>query len=246
MYPHIVSLRPANGGVNNLGFGKDTQNQEYLLKAGAQVCIAEFVGAALCEAVGIEHCQPKVVTMTNLDGAKVHVFGSVLEPSLLNFNMRDIAEWQTVLAMMPRSPFFTKVLAVDLSLGNDDRHQDNWLVRAPSKDSFQHEMLAMDFSNSWPVCIPPHHPRKHPAPNTWRFVRLWSILGITFDHEHFRSICAKISSLDSAWIAGVLTPLVGIWLTHSDQQQIIDWWNSKWQAHLIDVINALETDGDWQ
>ena len=160
--------------------------------------------------------------------------------------MRNISDWQTVLAMMPKNPFFTQVLAVDLSLGNDDRHQDNWLVRAPAKTSFQHEMLAMDFSNSWPNCMPPHKPHKHPSPNTWNFVKHWENLGITFDHEHFRSICAKISDLDSTWITATLDPLVGVWLTHLDQQQISGWWDANWQAHIVDVINALEIDGDWQ
>lgn len=128
-YPEIKKVKPKIGGVDNIGIGVDQGGVEYVLKAGSKVCIAEFVGAACCDAVGVPCARPVIVQRKHLFKPTEFLVGSEFVPGLLMFNMRDIREWRQVVATLSNAVAFSGVLAVDLAVGNDDRHQDNWLVK---------------------------------------------------------------------------------------------------------------------
>jgi hypothetical protein len=206
VYPHIVNFKPRLDGANNLGRGLDSAGVEYVLKA-AQFGPAEFVGAAVCRELGVPYCKPAIVTATHLDGTVRHLFGSIVEPQVLKFNMKSFAAWKAILAELDNTHTFTDVLAADLALGNDDRQQDNWIVR--EKDAAagrpKHTLLSVDYSNSWPLFHPAQKPTAHRSRNTWQFARYWPIIGIPYGHENFRTACGKISSLDDAWLGRSLT-----------------------------------------
>jgi hypothetical protein len=247
VYPHIVNRKPKLGGLRNLGVGVDSAGVEYVLKPGAVVGVAEFVGAGICRELGVPHCLPAIVTWTPLVGGPVHLFGSVIEPAVLKFDQKLVLEWQRVVAEMVNPQTFTEVLAVDLCVGNDDRHAGNWIVREkdPSAGRAHHQLLAMDFGDSWPCVHPPHPPTKHPSRNTWDIPRHWPAMGITFDHDLFRRTCTKISSLQSSWLRSELDVLIGVWLTPAQRDDLCDWWRDHWPRQVIDVIFSLENDGDW-
>lgn len=246
VYPEIKSLKPKIGGNNNLGVGVDTVGKEYVLKL-EELGTAEFVGAALCASMKIPHCTPTIVCLTDVFGNKRHLFGSAVESGLLRFNMRDISEWSAVVAELSDVEMFTVMLALDLCLGNDDRHSENWLVKGKDAANHRpkHELLAMDFSNSWPTFHPPHHPRIHPSPNTWNLTRHWPLIGIPFDEHGFKAACAKIALLDQTWLKTVLDPMVGIWITAVRADELCVWWQDNWRSQVTEVIYSLEPDGEW-
>ena len=245
-YPIIRQLKPKLGGANNLGVGVDTQGNEYVLKTGDRLCVAEFIGAALCKVVGIPHCIPNIVCRHTIDGKLEYLFASSIEKGLHFFDQNSIIEWYGVSAQLRDQNIFSVVLALDLAIGNDDRHPTNWLVRAPTAVQAEHELLAMDFSNSWPLCHPPHHPRQQPSINTLSVTKHWENMGIMFTLDTFRKTCATISCLDDRWLYSVLNPMVNIWLTSDTQHTLCQWWSQNWQSQVIEVIHSLETDGDWQ
>lgn len=247
IYPEIVNLKPKLGGINNLGVGVDSNGNEYVVKIGKNACVAEFIGAAICAELAIPHCKPTIVCKTNLFGQRQHLFGSILEPAVHKFDMTSPVEWTSVVSEMKDTAAFSSVLAVDLCLGNDDRHAGNWIVR--KKDLAQsrphHQLLAMDFGNGWPFAHPPHGPLKHPSPHTRDILRHWPAMGIVFDETGFHAACAKITALDRAWLKSVLVPMVGIWLTDIERDTWCDWWQDYLKSQVINVIYSLEPDGEW-
>lgn len=247
-YPQIVKKLPKIGGENNLGVGIDSNGKKYVLKGYARVCVAEFIGAAVCKALGVRHALPHIVKEVDLFGTTRFLFGSAIEPDLLQFDQSSVVEWQAVVAELEVATVFTVILAVDLALGNDDRHATNWLVESknPAVSRPWHTLISMDFSNAWPTMHPPHHPRRHPSENTWGFTRFWEQIGINYDPSAYKITCAKISSLSGVWLAAELAPLIGVWLEQTEVDCLTAWWGTNWQSHMIDVIAALESDGDWQ
>lgn len=241
-YPHIVTRKPSHDGQDNLGMGYTTHGEQFLLKKGGPLGTAEFVGANLCELCGIPACLPTVVTVERL-GIREHIFGSRIDLGLHAFDQTNIAQWQRVMAVCSNPSAFSALLAIDLALGNDDRHWKNWLaqnaVNAYGADCVR--LRAMDFSRSWPVHHPAQHPMRHQSTNTWSAIKDWEMLGVHFDLRIFHETCAKISSLNARWLRGrVLQQLSGVFLTPAQIDHYCLWWSQHWQAQVIDAIDSLE------
>ena len=249
VYPEIVKLLPKIGGNNNLGVGVDLSGKEYVLKEHPMVGVAEFVGAAVCSELGLQHPVPNIVKHTNIFGQSEFLFGSAMETGLLPMDFRSPAEWRNLVPQLESVAVFSVVLAVDLALGNDARHQDNWLVKAaqPAEGRPYHEMITMDFSNAWPCATPPHHPLRHPSPNTWIIAgRNWPAYGIEFDRATYRATCSRIANLSQDWLTKVLEPMLGIWFDETQLATMQQWWTVHWKDHMLNVVACLECDGDWQ
>ena len=249
VYPEIVKVLPKIGGVNNLGVGVDLSGKEYVLKEHPMIGVAEFVGAAVCRELGLRHPVPNIVKCTNMFGQSQFLFGSAMEKGLHSMNFQSVVDWKNLVPQLESVAVFSVVLAVDLALGNDDRHSENWLVKASHQEEGRphHDMITMDFSNAWPCAKPPHHPLRHPSQNTWITAgRFWPAFGIDFDRASYRATCAKISNLSQAWLAGVLEPMLGIWFDQAQFTTMQQWWGSHWKDHMVNVVACLECDGDWQ
>ena len=241
-YPHIVTRKPSHDGQDNLGMGYTAHGEQFLLKEGGSLGAAEFVGAAVCEACGLPACLPTVVTIERL-GAHEPIFGSRIDLGLHSFDQRNIVQWRNVMAVCSNPSSFSVLLAIDLALGNDDRHWNNWLaqnaVNAYGADCVR--LRAMDFSRSWPVRHPAQHPLRHHNIQTWAAVKDWDILGVSFDVRIFHATCAKIGSLNAHWLrAKVLQQLSGVFLTPLEIDNYCLWWSQHWQAQVIDAIDSLE------
>ncbi len=249
VYPEIIKVLPKIGGNNNLGVGVDLSGNQYVLKEQPMGCVAEFVGAAVCRELGLKHPVPNIVKLTNMFGQSNYLFGSAMETDLHRMDFRAPADWRDLVPQLETVAVFSTVLAVDLALGNDDRHQDNWLVKAalPEQSKPHPEMIVMDFFNSWPWANPPHPPLKHPSINTWAIVRRnWPVYGIDFDRATYRATCSRISHLSQAWLEKVLEPMLGIWFDQAQFTAMQQWWGSHWKDHMNNVVACLECDGDWQ
>lgn len=247
IYPVITKIKPRIGGNNNLGVGVDSLGREYVLKHGRPIGVAEFIGAAVCSELDVPHCRTAIVTAPQWDGSMQYLFGSVIEADLHKFDQTSIDEWREVVDQLHDPIMFTVMLAVDLCLGNDDRHANNWIVKSKNPDTGADclKLLAMDFSNAWPAVHPPHHPMRHPSNNTWVITRHWAAIGVAFEAQAFRTTCARIAGLDLAWLQNVLDPLVNIWLTLHERDTLCQWWQSHWRRQVIDAIYSLEPDGEW-
>lgn len=243
IYPHIVTITPAikSQGQDYIGLGYTQHDEQFVLKPGGMIGAAEFIGAALCQVVGIPFCQPTIVTIERL-GAKQAVFGSRMELGIVKFNQTDIASWQTIACNCSNLSAFSALLAIDLALGNDDRHWNNWMVQAgktaAGTDTFR--LRALDFSRAWPVDHPPQHPLRHRSQNTWQSPRDWDLLGVPFVQSVFYDACMLIGALPTNWLRGVLSQLADIYLKNEDVDLLCQWWDSHWREQVIDTIDALE------
>lgn len=241
-YPHITKRLPKIGGVDNLGPGETQHGESFLLKSGGVVGASEFIGASLCGACGIPYCTPCIVTL-DLPGGLQHVFGSRMELGLKKFDQTNLDEWSAVVAACTNPSIFSAMLAIDLALGNDDRHWGNWLVqdvKGPNGENL-HRLRALDFSRSWPVDHPAQHPLRHKSINTWDAARYWETLGVAFDQTVFFDTCVKIHGLTSRWLRiKALDPLRGVFLTQTEIDQFCAWWDSSWKAQVVEVIDSIE------
>lgn len=244
IYPLITSRDPFQTltGKDNLGMGYTEHGEQYLLKPGGMLGVAEFVGARISEACGIPACQPTIVTIQGINGPE-HVFGSRIESGVHKFDQSNPRQWQSIMNLCHNRRAFSAMLAIDLTLGNDDRHWRNWLVQATTnRDGVQgFGLRALDFSRAWPRRHPAQHPLRHQATATWNATRNWELLGVTFDWIAFHSACATISTLPATWLSrSVLTPLTGVFLTSPQADALCQWWASSLQTQVIEAIYSLE------
>lgn len=217
-----------------------------MLKPGGRIGAAEFIGARISDACGLPACQPTIVTIEALSGQQ-QVFGSRIEAGVHKFDQSSPIDWQSVLKDCHNASAFSALLAIDLVLGNDDRHWNNWLVQempnAAGKTGFR--LRAMDFSRSWPTRHPAQHPLRHASPNTWNATRDWPLLGAQFDEKIFHATCARIASLPTKWLRrSVLTEIAGVFLTTTEVDSYCSWWDHHLQAQVIETIHSLE-HGVW-
>lgn len=244
IYPLIISRDPLQmrSGRDNLGMGYTQHGEQFLLKPGNLLGVAEFVGARVSDACGIPSCQPTIVTIEGINGLE-HVFGSRIESGVHQFNQTSPLQWQLIMQACLNPGAFSAMLAVDLILGNDDRHWNNWLVQQATNTAGAQgfRLRALDFSRSWPVRNPAQHPLRHAHNNTWEATKNWALLGVTFDWQAFHSACATISRLPAKWLShSVLDPLVGVFLTPSQAASLCQWWASSLQTQVIEAIDSLE------
>jgi hypothetical protein len=246
IYPLIIHLNPPQKGKDNIGIGFTQHNEQFLLKDGGRLGAAEFVGARVCDACGIPACQPSIVTIEQF-GVQRNVFGSRIESGAASFDQLNIVQWQQVMAMCSNPDVFSALLAVDLALGNDDRHWNNWLIQNTQTQSGANSFRfrAMDFSRSWPVTHPAQHPLAHNSPNTWTAAKEWSLMGVAFNQTVFFDTCAKIGSLSVGWLRGhAMQQLSGVLISPAEVEHYCQWWEHHFKAQVIEAIYSLE-NGVW-
>ena len=242
IYPLILSIDPPQKGKDNLGIGVTQHGETFLVKDGGHVGVAEFIGAKVCDACGIPACQPTVVTIDKW-GRQHQVFGSRMESGEHKFDHTDIQEWKRVTSNCLNTNAFSAMLAVDLVLGNYDRHWDNWLVQNTTNTQGQScfRLRALDFSRSWPTQNPPYLPLQQMGSSTWKSTQDWGLLGVDFDHNTFKTTCATIATLNGKWLKKqVLQPLSGTFLTPLELEQYCLWWDQHLQNQVIEAIFSLE------
>lgn len=246
IYPLIIQVNPPQKGVDNIGMGFTQYQEQFLLKEGGCLGAAEFIGSRLCDACGIPACQPAIVSITQM-GVQRNVFGSRIESGTHTFNQTDVSEWRAVLANCSNPSAFSALFAIDLVLGNDDRHWNNWLVQTcrnvAGVDCFR--LRAMDFSRSWPRCHPPQAPLVHDSRNTWQSAKEWGLLGVTFDPNTFYDTCVKIQALSAHWMRKqVLYEISGVFISPTEVDQYCQWWELNLKTQVIEAIYSLE-NGVW-
>lgn len=248
VYPLITRRDPLQkgGGQDNLGMGYTQHGEQFMLKAGGAVGVAEFVGARIADVCGIPACQPTIVTIEDWANGSQNVFGSRIESGVAAFDQTQPLLWQQVAANCLNPDVFSAMFAIDLVLGNDDRHWYNWIVQGVKDSDGQEKwrLRALDFSRSWPVRHPPQHPLRHHSTRTWEATANWELLGIAFDRGVFDRTCVKIASLHGRWLNDhVLHPLKGVFLTAEEAGAYCRWWDESLQDQIVEAIQTLENGG---
>jgi hypothetical protein len=242
LYPLIIHINPPQVGCDNMGMGFTQHNEQFLLKAGNSIGVAEYIGAKVCDAIGVPACQPNIVTINHL-GVQRDVFGSRIESGAHKFDQCSVAGWQEVLANCSNADAFSALLAVDLALGNDDRHWNNWLVQEAQTPmgTTMYRLRAMDFSRSWPTRHPAQHPLKHVSAHTWNSIRHWKLLGVTFNEQAFFEACVTIRGLPVRWLRDqVLKPISGIFISPASIDVCCQWWEHHLRQQVVEAIYSLE------
>lgn len=248
MYPLITRRDPLQngGGCDNLGMGYTQHGEQFMLKPGGAVGVAEFVGSRIADACGIPACQPAIVTMEDWARGPQNVFGSRIESGVTSFDQRQPNLWQQVVANCVNPDVFSAVLAVDLVLGNDDRHWNNWIVQGVKghDGNDRWRLRALDFSRGWPVRHPPQHPLRHQSLHTWTATANWDLIGVAFDRRTFDRTCASIAGLPDRWLNDqVLHPLRGVFITNEEADAYCAWWSLGRRSQIIEAIQTLENGG---
>jgi hypothetical protein len=233
--PVIVRFEPAQDGLDNAGIGYTRFGERYLMKVDHEVCLAEFIGAALCKACGIPHCEPTVVSLR-----KRPVFGSRFEHGLVRLTSDDA--YGQFFQNCTNIHAMTAVLCIDLAIGNYDRHWRNWLYQSAHDGQL---IRAVDFSRAWPTVTPPLTPSDMRGQNTQIAFRDWQGLGIAFDLTIAQSVCTTLRGLSQDWLHNLLEPLPVEWKVTSDAPALCAWWAANWHRHLTAVMDFL-SNGAWK
>jgi len=206
-----------------------------LLKTDPRVCVAEFVGATLCRACGIPVPEPSIV-----DFKGRHIFGSRLESGVtLPKSELDVIDQVT---RCENATIFSAVLAIDLAVGNNDRHWHNWLPQ--SQEGGGIVMRAMDFSRAWPTDHPPLIFPAMRGENTEKVWRAWASLGISYDEAAAFDVCDSLEGLTDQWLKSIFDQLPADWMVGATGPQLLVWWNQNWSIRIRDVRDFLRL-GAW-
>lgn len=228
--PKIKRFFPAQGGLDNAGIGETEFGERYLLKTDPAVCLAEYIGASVCQAVGIPCGQPFVVVSKGKE-----VFGSKMEYGV-DIPSSDPEIIQLVKTSTNQS-VFSAALAVDVALGNFDRHWNNWLFQKLPSGILAR---AIDFSRAWPTTQPPMKFADMESENTGKAYSQWPIMNIKYDKIAAKSICARLSKFDYPWLDTLLLDLPLEWKVSPGAPELCKWWQTSWSARLKLLENFLE------
>ncbi|WP_228878050.1 hypothetical protein [Paraburkholderia saeva] len=234
--PDIIRYYPAQSGVDNAGIGETAHGERFLLKTDATVCLAEYVGASLCQSVGVPCGQPAVV---NYRGRKA--FGSRLEAGVESPS--SDAEIIDLVRECGNKTIFSAVLAADLAIGNNDRHWGNWLYQRRPDGSVI--ARAIDFSRAWPTVVPPlecHAMRGH---NTQTSFAIWPGLGITYDETTALNVCSTLERMNGEWLSDLFEDLPVDWMISGSGPELCAWWGESWAGRVAEVRDFLKS-GAWQ
>ena len=234
--PAIVKYLPRLSGQDNQGIGLTRHGERYLLKTDPGICVAEFVGAMLCQACEVPMASPQVVEFR---GRKI--FGSRLESGVELPG--DVSQLHNQIGMCANATIFSAVLAIDLAVGNDDRHWHNWLPQPqPNGEIF---LRAVDFSRAWPTQHPPLSFDSIRGENTERVWRQWEALGVKYDRDSAIDACARLGRLDASWLGMIFEQLPAEWMETVAGNDLVTWWRLGWDQRIDAVSNFLE-QGAWK
>lgn len=212
---------------------------DYVLKddtQGAPVRAREWICHSLADVAGLPVAESRPI----LTGAGRVVFGSCVilngGPGGTAYNLLagtfQLAEAQQVLS---------SVYAIDLFLGNDDRHMDNFLVEIDKSGA--NRIRIIDFSEA-AALIEPNRRKNVPSVscNTVQVGRrLRKLYG--FSSDAARLALSRLSALSAEKLWGVLDGMPADWLPPDVRKEIRSWWSSAARTSHIEFILKGLTDG---
>lgn len=235
LWPEITKLQRPQKGLDNAGIGHTQAGERYVLKLDPAVCLAEFVGSGLCGILGVPTYEAAVVRFKTRP-----VFGGRLESGLER--PATDPEFVSAVGRVSNASVFSSVLALDLALGNCDRHWDNWLYQDRGGGALT--ARAIDFSRSWPTVAPPPSFASLRGENTHKAWLQWAPLGVKYDAAAFAAACATLSAVPADWLEHRFEGLPVEWMTGPDGPALCQWWRDNWPAR-VDSVQAFVDNGAW-
>lgn len=186
-------------------------------------------------------CEVPIASPTVVAFKKRKVFGSRLESGV------ELPETQSELksqvAACANPTIFSAVLAIDLAVGNYDRHWHNWLPQPQAGGAIY--LRAVDFSRAWPTIHPPLSFDRIGGQNTGAVWREWASLGIQYDERSALDACDSLMQLESAWLGKIFEQLPVEWMVSVSGPELINWWSQNWRSRVKAVSTFLEK-GAWR
>lgn len=217
---HVVSFIPSPWKTADLKeLARTGDGHDFAAKwehEGAGLPASEWLGHRLAHA-----CQIATPFTATLHHGGRHGFGSRIEGAVSSY--RDLPPNERVEAVRQCSQAMCGLLALDLFVGNDDRHLDNWLMRknlsgqwAPLCIDFSRALFRRGFPNdAWPL----------PKCNTLttidllRAARLWDAAYALFAVEQLQRVTPAVLQ---HWLQDC--PLE--WLPQPARNSLAAWWAS--------------------
>lgn len=230
----IVPSPFVSADMKSLAIGEDSQ--DYGLKAPLPHHPEHPMTEALCYhlAAACGLAVPVPVRLVLKDGSEA--FGSRFEGGVTQFSKLTVAERIDV--TIDCGPWISVLCALDLFLGNNDRHMDNGLFRRSPIDN-RWTFIAMDFSRALWAGNFPHTPCATiaGAGNTaatiaqLRFYKAW-------DAKRAGTVAASLLSISSATVQSWIDGLPHAWHT-ARTGTLVPWWASDQRSSRTNELLSL-------
>lgn len=169
------------------------------------------------------------------EGSDEH-FGSRFEGGIKQFS--DIPPPDQTRLLVDCAPDISRIIAMDLFVGNEDRHLNNFLFREQRLGG-KISVVAMDFSRSlfvrgWPADL-------FPMPTTTKTMMVLAILknmGI-WDSAVANLVLASIQSVSPVEVERWLTEMPSRWLEPHRIADVKAWWASPEFGKRLNVCSKL-------
>lgn len=196
---------------------------------GAGLPASEWLGHKLTQA-----CRIATPFTAVLHHGGLHGFGSRIEGAVSSFKNLAPPERMAVLADCAQAMCGT--LALDIFIGNEDRHLNNWLFRRNLAG--QWAPLCIDFSRALFRRGFPADPWPLPACNTTSTVALLKSMG-RWDGPHAVFVAEQLQRITPAVLQHWLQDCPQQWLDQAQRTTLSAWWASPAYHARLQATYAL-------
>jgi hypothetical protein len=197
---------------------------------GAGLPASEWLGHKL--AVACQIATHYTATLTDAQGRLG--FGSRIESHAASF--KDLSQPERAQVVADCGQAMSAVLALDLFIGNEDRHLNNWLFR--HNQSGQWTPLCIDFSRALFRRGFPGDPWPLTLCNTTNTQGLLKRLN-NWDGPYAVFAIEQLQRVTSAVLEHWLADCPAQWLNAQDRKTLLTWWGSQAYHLRIQQLYAL-------
>ena len=234
----VTQLIPNSGGSADIRyFAVGDDGLEYAAKesliANPSLPAAEYLG--YCFAATCHVAVPACALLNMPDGTEA--FGSRFEGGINTH--QTLMPNEQIQALKDCSSQLSALLAVDLFLANDDRHQGNFLLRKGGMTG-QWGLIAIDFSRSMWFGGFPTQPVQLTATsgNTAVTIEVMKRIGL-WDNARSALAISTVASITGRQYSSWVAALPKAWVT-GDVSFSVTWWNSSDRTlRVSDVLGCL-------
>lgn len=213
-------LPPAGRGKDVRFFALADDGMEWALKRQAEHTMlpaSEYFGYQLAQACSL--ATPYCGILADLDGALV--FGSRIEAGLTDLATEPQANVPARIASCAGR--MSGAYALDLFMGNNDRHFGNFLYRAQSDGRLA--AMVIDWSRAWWVGGWPPQDLTTAASATSNHVHILRALKLWSPTDALLTL-GTVSSVPVSAVKDWLDKMPASWLTPADRGTLLAWWGS--------------------
>lgn len=167
----------------------------------------------------------------------VEAFGSRFEGGISQWSKVAPVDQMSLLSTCGKD--MSRIVALDLMIGNDDRHLNNFLFRDQQLGGGK-TVFAMDFSRSlfirgWPKDFFPMPPES----KTMQVMKILKTMGF-WDTSAASLVLTSIQSIAASEVDGWLATMPSNWVTNLSINEVAGWWGSTaFDARVADCIRLV-------